>query len=115
MTRRPQFTNCYDRGRRFFSKSFVLFVRVREDGALSWRLGLAVSKKIGNSVRRNRVKRLIREFFRLQQHDFILSADIVVVPKRGLCVQTLGLAQVRAELDPLMKRIASASEASVLP
>ena len=93
----------------------MLFVRVREDGALSWRLGLAVSKKIGNSVRRNRVKRLIREFFRLQQHDFILSADIVVEPKRGLCVQTLGLGQVRAGLAPLMKRIASASEASVLP
>ncbi len=93
----------------------MLFVLVREDDVLSWRLGLAVSKKIGDSVRRNRVKRLIREFFRLTQHEFLVRADIVVVPKRGLCVRTLGLTQVHTELDPLMRRIAALAGSPSLP
>ena len=79
----------------------------REDAGTSWRLGLTVSRKIGKSVRRNRVKRLVREFFRLRQHDFHLRADIVVVPKRGVCVDSMDLAQVSSELGPLMTKIVS--------
>jgi ribonuclease P protein component len=107
LKRRPQFCDCYDRGRRFFSKSFTLFVSEREDTGSSWRLGLTVSRKIGKSVRRNRMRRLLREFFRLHQHDFILRADIVVVPKRGICVDSMDFAQVSAELGPLMQKIVS--------
>ena len=58
-------------------------------------------------MRRNRIKRLVREFFRLHQHDFVLSADIVVVPKRGICVDSMGFAQVSSELGPVMTKIAS--------
>jgi ribonuclease P protein component len=50
---------------------------------------------------------LVREFFRLHQHDFVLSADIVVVPKRGVCVDSMGFAQVSSELGPVMTKIAS--------
>lgn len=107
LTRRPQFTNCYDRGRRFFSKNFILFVSLQGEEAAHWRLGLAVSKKVGNAVLRNRVKRLLREFFRQHQHEFAASVDIVVVPKRSLCVPSLDLQQVRSELGPLMDRIVS--------
>ena len=61
----------------------VLVVLARRNG-LKWsRLGLAVSRKVGTAVVRNRWKRLVREAFRLQQHDLPRGLDLVVRPRRG--------------------------------
>lgn len=70
---------------------------------MPWRLGMAVTKKTGSAVRRNRVRRLIRECFRLERADVEPGFDYVVVPKRGLDPRTLTLAVAREQLVPLLR------------
>lgn len=105
ITKRPHFLECYDRGRRYFSANFILIVLERMENERSWRLGLAVSKKVGKAVRRNRIKRLIREFFRLHQDRISLPLDFVVIPKKAINADSLDFAQVERELAPLLRKI----------
>ena len=45
------------------------------------RLGLVISRRYGNAVKRNRIKRFIRETFRTHKHDFPRGVDLIVQPK----------------------------------
>jgi ribonuclease P protein component len=55
------------------------FVVFGMPNGLQWsRLGLSVGKRVGGAVRRNRVKRLLREAFRLEQHAMARGLDLVV-------------------------------------
>jgi ribonuclease P protein component len=108
----PEFKACYDRGRKQFTRSFILFVLRRKEGPSTIRLGLTVSKKMGNAVARNRIKRVVREYFRLHQYDFELPLDIVVVPKRNLEAGQLTLALATEELTPLLTRTKAEAAAS---
>ena len=68
-------------GKRCYAKHFLVILR-RNRGGIT-RLGITASKKVGNSVKRNKVKRLIREFFRLHKTHFPQGYDVVVVAKKG--------------------------------
>jgi ribonuclease P protein component len=66
------------------------------------RLGITVTKKAGNAVQRNRIKRLIREFFRLNKCFFPIGYDVVVMAKRNM--PCLKYQEVCGELTELLTR-----------
>jgi ribonuclease P protein component len=72
------------------------------------RLGMVVTKKVGNAVARNRIKRLCRECFRAWKDLLPDGVDLVVIAKNG--ADLMSLAEVRAEwggiLSLLRKRAA---------
>jgi len=63
-------------GRRYYTKNFVVIIRENRGGIT--RLGITVSKRIGNAVKRNRIKRLIREFFRLNKQQIPKGYDLLI-------------------------------------
>lgn len=105
LRKREQFLACYDAGRRYHAKSFLLFVRERTDGEKHWRLGLAVTRKVGGATVRNRIKRVLREFFRLHQRRLVLPVDIVAVAKKKSDAGNIVLDAAKRELLPLIDKI----------
>ncbi len=73
------FQNVYKKGKSYVNKYLVMYVL--ENHTEMNRLGISVSKKVGNSIVRHRVTRLIRESYRLHQNDFQIGHDIIVVAR----------------------------------
>jgi len=81
LLKREEFARVYQSDD--FAADNVLVIRgIRNDLEVT-RLGLSVSKKVGNAVERNRWKRRIREAFRLVHAELPGGMDIVVRPKKG--------------------------------
>lgn len=77
--RRPaQFRAVYDSGRRVRLASGTLFLLA--NGLDHFRLGITVTRKVGNAVRRNRLKRRVREVFRRNAPLIPTGWDIVINP-----------------------------------
>ncbi len=73
------FKNVYSGRKSYANKYLVMYVL--ENGLDKNRLGISVSKKVGNSVVRHHVTRLIRESYRLHEDMFRSGLDIVVVAR----------------------------------
>ncbi len=73
------FQLIYKEGKSCANRYLVLYVR--KNGLAKNRLGISVSKKVGNSVVRHRITRLIRESYRLQEDMFNSGLDMVVIAR----------------------------------
>ena len=73
------FRRLYHKGKSAAGKYLVLYCR--KNGSQENRIGLTVSAKLGHAVVRNRVRRRLREIYRLHEHQFQPGWDIVVVAR----------------------------------
>ena len=75
------FQRVYKKGRSYANKYLIMYV-LKQDTQEN-RIGISVSKKVGNSVVRHRLTRLIRESYRLNETRFVRGFDIVVIARPG--------------------------------
>ncbi|MBI5182524.1 MAG: ribonuclease P protein component [Nitrospirae bacterium] len=75
-----EYKRVYEKGKRYYSSNIILYV-LNNDLQYS-RVGISVGKKVGGSVKRNRIKRLLREILRHIWGRVIKERDIVVVAKK---------------------------------
>jgi ribonuclease P protein component len=79
--KRDVFRRVYEEGRKIQFRYFTAFVLEQADGV---RIGITTTRKIGNSVERNRARRLVREAFRRNKWLVPQGVDIVINAKRSL-------------------------------
>jgi ribonuclease P protein component len=100
--RRPKdFQRVYDR-RRSVSDGWLI-VYARENELPYLRLGLSVSRKFGNAVQRNRLRRLYREAFRLTRHEMPTGLDLVLIPRQ---IEQPTLEDLKQSLPRLVRQAA---------
>ena len=86
--------------RRFISDHFHLLLK--QNQLPRTRLGVIISKKVGSAVKRNRVKRHLREFFRMNKHLLSSGLDLLVIVQPGAADIDVG--RIKKELNALIRQ-----------
>ena len=99
LKKNSDFKYVYTRGKSYANKYLVMYMLENNMGKN--RIGISVSKKVGNSVVRHRITRLVRESYRLQENIFNSGLDIVIVARKG--ASTVRYAEIESALLHLGK------------
>ena len=79
LKKNQEFQTIYKKGRSVADRKLVLY-KLENHTAVN-RLGISVSKKVGNSVVRHRIKRIVKEAYRLGEDEFLTGFDLVIVAR----------------------------------
>lgn len=79
LKKNQDFKRVYGYGKSYANRFFVMYVM--QNGTERNRLGISVSKKVGNSVVRHHLTRLVREVYRLHEDTFNSGLDVVVIAR----------------------------------
>ncbi|SHO54270.1 ribonuclease P protein component [Anaerocolumna xylanovorans DSM 12503] len=81
MKKNANFKSVYKSGKSYANTYLIMYVM--ENSTKRNKIGISVSKKVGNSVIRHRITRLIRESYRLNEEMFNSGLDIIVIARAG--------------------------------
>ena len=82
LRKNEEFKRVYKRGKNYWNRNLILYVV--ENGLDYSRVGFIVTKKVGNSVVRNRTRRRVREIYRKYINNIKEGYDIIIIPKKNV-------------------------------
>lgn len=95
-----EFQEVFKKGRSFANRQFVIYVLPKEFQK-EYRVGLSVSKKLGNAVKRNQIKRYIRRSFHELKERIIENNDYVVIARQP--VSDMNFHDIKKSLTHVLK------------
>lgn len=95
------FQDVFKKGKSMANRQFVIYM-LENPEEKEFRLGLSVSKKIGNAVTRNRVKRLIRQIFQEEKDSLLRGRDYIVIARKPAA--EMSYQEVKSSLFHLFKK-----------
>lgn len=104
LSRSREYDRVFRHGRSVANRYLVLYYferpEVENEPAARCRVGFSVSKRLGNAVERNRVKRILREAYRLNEHRMTAGMDFVLIARMPLLelLRESGFAAVEKKL-----------------
>jgi ribonuclease P protein component len=101
LRKNEEFQVVFQKGKSCANKHFVVYAMPRE-GQAPFRIGISISKKIGNAIIRNRVKRYIRESVMSLEDKILAGVDLVLIVRQG--IDQLPLETLRNSLAHVLKR-----------
>ena len=109
LSRSRDFDAVYRQGRSVSTRFLVLYSFTREDADDEPRLGIAIPKKVGGAVVRNRIKRQLREIWRARLDRLPQNADFVLVARPGLAeaAEAQGFDWLSERVDEVLSKAAA--------
>lgn len=97
-----EFQNVFLKGKWYSSKYLVIYVVKNSDNFN--KVGIAVGKKVAKSVKRNRIRRVIREAYRLNENNIMQGNDIVIVWRNKIEEKDVKLDIIQSDLLKCLKK-----------
>ncbi|AIG28926.1 ribonuclease P protein component [Brevibacillus sp. 7WMA2] len=101
LRKNEEFQKVFQKGKSAANKQFVIYT-LENQGQATFRIGISASKKIGNAVTRNKVKRLLKEAIAAIEDRIKPHLDIIVIVRPG--VEEMPLASIQGSLMHALKR-----------
>lgn len=101
LTKREDFNKVYRIGKSTANHQFVMYYRKISD-APQIRIGVSVSKKVGNAVVRNRIRRRVKEIIRLHLERIDAKGDLIFIARKPAA--EMGSVEIRKSLLHLLKK-----------
>ncbi|MCJ7843501.1 ribonuclease P protein component [Lederbergia sp. NSJ-179] len=95
-----EFQTVFKKGKSVANRQFVVYILEKEEQD-HFRIGLSVSKKIGNAVKRNQIKRYIRQVFHDLNTDIETGKDYVIIARKP--VSEMDFHQVKKSLQHVLR------------
>lgn len=95
------FQTVFKQGKSIANRQFVIYM-LQKPEEREFRIGLSVSKKIGNAVTRNRVKRLIRQVFLEEKHRIASGNEFIIIARKPAA--DMNYHEVKSSLNHLFRK-----------